>query len=74
MAHLSDSEQIQSTHNSSRFFVEHPSIAWLLVVLVILCGIFAYNSMPQRKDPRTPVREAMVVTSWPGARAGVFSL
>jgi multidrug efflux pump subunit AcrB len=70
MAHLSDSEQIQSTHNSSRFFVEHPSIAWLLVVLVILCGIFAYNSMPQRKDPRTPVREAMVVTSWPGARAG----
>ena len=69
MAHLSDSQQIRSTHNSSRFFVEHPSIAWLLVVLVILWGVFAYYSMPQRKDPKTAVREAMVVTSWPGARA-----
>ena len=69
MAHLSDNEQIRSTHNSSRFFVEHPSIAWLLVVLVILWGVFAYYSMPQRKDPKTAVREAMVVTSWPGARA-----
>lgn len=69
MAHLSDNEQIRSTHNSSRFFVEHPSIPWLLVVLVILWGVFAYYSMPQRKDPKTAVREATVVTSWPGARA-----
>jgi multidrug efflux pump subunit AcrB len=69
MAHLSDNEQIQSTHNSSRFFVEHPSIAWLLVVLTVIWGVFAYYSMPQRKDPKTAFREAMVVTSWPGARA-----
>src|ERR1700758_301061 len=69
MPHLSDNEQIQSTHNSSRFFVEHPSIAWLLVVLIVLWGVFAYYSMPQRKDPKTAVREAMVVTNWPGARA-----
>jgi hypothetical protein len=69
MAHLSDSERIHSTHNTSRFFVEHPSIAWLLVVLIVLWGVFAYYSMPQRKDPKTAVREAMVVTSWPGARA-----
>jgi multidrug efflux pump subunit AcrB len=69
LAHLSDNEQIQSTHNSSRFFVEHPSIAWLLVVLTVVWGVFAYYSMPQRKDLKTAVREAMVVTSWPGARA-----
>jgi multidrug efflux pump subunit AcrB len=69
MAHLSDHEQIESTHNSSRFFVEHPPIAWLLVVLIVLWGVFAYYSMPQRKDPKTAVREAMVVTNWPGARA-----
>src|ERR1700758_2385024 len=69
MTHLSDSEQIQSTHNSSRFFVEHPSIAWLLAILTFIWGVFGYYSMPQRKDPKTAVREAMVVTSWPGARA-----
>ncbi len=66
---LSDNEQIRSTHNTSRFFVEHPSIAWLLIALIVLWGVFAYDSMPQRKDPKTAVREAMVVTSWPGARA-----
>jgi multidrug efflux pump subunit AcrB len=69
MAHVSDEDHIRSTHNTSRFFVKHHAIAWLLMGLTVIWGIYAYSSMPQRKDPKTPVREAMVVTQWPGAKA-----
>jgi len=62
-----DEQHIQSTHNASRFFVEHRSIAWLLMLLTLAWGVFAYFKMPQRKDPKTPVREALVVAEWPGA-------
>ncbi|RRA47465.1 efflux RND transporter permease subunit [Acidipila sp. EB88] len=49
--------------------MEHPSIAWLLGVLVLVAGVFAYTIMPKLKDPVTPNREALVIVNWPGASA-----
>jgi multidrug efflux pump subunit AcrB len=69
MAHKSDNEQIQSTHNTARFFVENRQIAWVLLIATIASGVFGYLSMPKRKDPDIPVRTATVVTPWPGATA-----
>ena len=67
MSSMTDQGHLLSTHNTSRFFVEHPGIAWVLMGLTIVWGVFAYHHMPQRKDPKTPVREALVVAEWPGA-------
>jgi multidrug efflux pump subunit AcrB len=67
--HLSDDERVERTHNIPRFFVEHHAIAWLLMVLVIAWGVFAYNIMPKLKDPKTSAREALVIVEWPGASA-----
>ena len=64
-----DDRQKERTSNLSHFFVEQHGIAWLLMALTLLWGIYGYFSMPQRKDPVTPVREALVAAAWPGAAA-----
>src|SRR5260370_16920834 len=69
MAHRSDEDWIEKTHNLPRFFVEHPQVSWVLLIGVLIWGWFGYNSMPQRKDPDIPVRVAVAFCSWPGATA-----
>ena len=69
MAHRSDADIIEKTHNTARFFVEHRHIAWVLLVATVLWGWYGYNSMPQRKDPDLPVRVAVALTPWPGVKA-----
>src|SRR3984885_1881913 len=69
MAHRSDQDRIEKTHNPPRFFVEHPQVSWVLLVGVLVWGWFGYHSMPQRKDPDIPVRVAVAASAWPGATA-----
>ena len=69
MAHRSDQDRIEKTHNLPRFFVEHPQVSWVILVGVLVWGWFGYHSMPQRKDPDIPVRVAVASCSWPGATA-----
>ncbi len=69
MPHTSDTELIQHTHNTSRYFVEHRQIAWAALLAVIGWGVFGFFSMPQRKDPEIPVRVAVASCQWPGATA-----
>src|SRR5882672_9921429 len=69
MAHRSDQDRIEKTHNLPRYFVEHPQVSWVLLAGVLVWGWFGYHSMPQRKDPDIPVRVAVASCSWPGATA-----
>src|SRR6266481_18482 len=70
MSHAkSDEDIIKSKYNISRFFVEQRQIAWVMLIAVCVWGFYSYRSMPQRKDPDTPVKSAVVLTSWPGAKA-----
>lgn len=69
MAHKTDAELIEHTHNTSRFFVENRQIGWVLLIGTVLWGWYGYHSMPQRKDPDIPVRVAVALTPWPGVRA-----
>jgi multidrug efflux pump subunit AcrB len=55
--------------NVARFFVEHPHIAWVLLLATGLWGAYAFVNMPQRKDPEVQVRQAVAFTPWPGASA-----
>jgi multidrug efflux pump subunit AcrB len=66
---LSDKEIIQSKSNISRFFVEQRHITWVMLIGVCVWGIYSYRSMPQRKDPDTPVKTAVAITQWPGVDA-----
>jgi multidrug efflux pump subunit AcrB len=69
MAHKSDSEIIEHTHNTARFFTENRQISWVVLVAVVLWGVYGYLRMPKRKDPDIPVRVATAVTLWPGVKA-----
>jgi len=60
---------IANARNTSRFFVESRQISWVLLLFTCIWGVWAYLSMPQRKDPETRVRTAVAVTPWPGAAA-----
>jgi len=69
MAHKSDQEMIEKTHNTARFFTENKHVSWVLLVFTILWGVYGYLTMPKRKDPDIPVRVAAALLSWPGASA-----
>jgi multidrug efflux pump subunit AcrB len=60
---------VSTRHNVARYFVEHRQVSWVLFVGVLAWGIWAYQSMPKRKDPDIPVRQVAVVTPWPGQSA-----
>jgi hypothetical protein len=71
--HQHEHQSIERTHNTgwntARFFVETRQVAWVLLVGTMLWGVYGYLSMPQRKDPDIPIRQALVLCSWPGASA-----
>src|SRR5262250_2609490 len=67
--HRSDTEIINKTHNTARFFVETRHVAWVLLIATCLWGVYGYLSMPQRKDPEVQVRTAVALTPWRGASA-----
>jgi multidrug efflux pump len=69
MAHKSDKEIIQHTHNTARFFVEHRQVALVLLLGTFLWGWYGFSKMPKRKDPVIPVRVAVASCKWPGANA-----
>ena len=69
MAHKPDSEIIQHTHNTARFFVEHRQVALVLLLGTIAWGWYGFAKMPKRKDPIIPVRVAVASCKWPGATA-----
>jgi hypothetical protein len=58
-----------SKRNISRFFVEQRHITWVMLIGVCVWGVYSYKSMPQRKDPDTPVKTAVAITVWPGVDA-----
>jgi multidrug efflux pump subunit AcrB len=67
--HHNNNELIKSKRNISRFFVEQRHISWVMLIAVCVWGVYSYKSMPQRKDPDTPVKTAVAITLWPGASA-----
>ncbi|MBV8142061.1 MAG: efflux RND transporter permease subunit, partial [Verrucomicrobia bacterium] len=69
MAHVDNDQSIQNSHNLARFFVEQKHIAWVALGVALLWGIYGVKSMPQRKDPDIPVRQAMIVVPWQGTAA-----
>jgi hypothetical protein len=64
-----DADRIRDTRNLARTFVENTHIAWVLLAGTVAWGLYGYFTMPQRKDPFIPPKQAMVLTSWPGASA-----
>lgn len=55
--------------NLPRFSLTHRSIVLAFIVVFLVIGTFNFATMPRREDPEITIRDALVVTSWPGAPA-----
>ena len=55
--------------NFSRWALENSKLINFLVAILVVGGLMAYGSMPKLEDPAIKVKQAMVVTTYPGASA-----
>ena len=69
MAHRTERDLIDHTHNVARFCTEHRQVSLILLIAVFMWGWYGFQKMPKRKDPSIPVRVAVASTNWPGASA-----
>lgn len=53
----------------SQFFYNRQSLFWSLLVMIVVGGVLAYLVMPKLEDPPISVKQAMVITYYPGASA-----
>jgi multidrug efflux pump subunit AcrB len=56
--------------NLPRFAVTHRSVVLAFVAVIITVGLINFGTMSRREDPEITVRDALIVTAWPGAPAG----
>ena len=55
--------------NLPRFGVTHQPIVFSVVIIALALGLFNLSTMSRREDPEITIRDALVVTRWPGASA-----
>lgn len=55
--------------NLPRFALNHRPIVLAFVGVLFVVGLYNFTTMPRREDPVITIRDALVVTSWPGAEA-----
>ncbi len=53
--------------NLPRFALTHRSVVLAFVALLLGLGLFNLSTMPRREDPEITIRDALVITPWPGA-------
>ena len=50
-----------------KFFLTNKDLSWLILILILSGGIFAYNNMGKLEDAPFTIKQALVTTSYPGA-------
>ena len=55
--------------NLPKFALEHKAIVLSFALVLFLVGLYTFFNAPRREDPEFIIREATVITEWPGATA-----
>jgi multidrug efflux pump subunit AcrB len=53
--------------NIAEFSIKKNVITWTLTVVLLVLGYFAYENLPRLEDPEFAIKDAVVVTPYPGA-------
>ncbi len=53
----------------ARFAITQRLISAVCTFLILYAGYFAYNALPRFEDPEFIVRQAQIITPYPGASA-----
>ena len=51
----------------AKFFLTNKALSWLMLILMLGGGIFAYNNIGKLEDAPFTIKQALVTTSYPGA-------
>jgi multidrug efflux pump subunit AcrB len=55
--------------NPAEFFIRKSTISWVCITILAVGGIMAYRALPRLEDPAFTIKDALVVTPYPGATA-----
>ena len=55
--------------NIGSYSVENKVISWLLVIILVAGGIYGFNEMGKLEDPNFTIKQAKIITLYPGATA-----
>ena len=50
-----------------KFFLTNKALSWLILILILAGGVFAYQSMEKLEDAPFTIKQALVTTAYPGA-------
>jgi len=53
----------------TEYCLDHPTTTYVLTVLLVVGGIMSYTSMGRLEDPAFTIKDALVITPYPGASA-----
>ena len=53
----------------ARFAIEKRLISAISTLLILISGYFAYTVLPRFEDPEFIIRQAQIITPYPGASA-----
>lgn len=53
--------------NIAEYFIKNKVFSWMFTLILLLGGTFSYLGLGQLEDPSFTIKDALVVTSYPGA-------
>ena len=55
--------------NLAQLSIRHPLYPWLIMLACLLGGLYGIDNVGRLEDPKFPVKQAYVITAYPGASA-----
>ena len=55
--------------NIGAYSVENKVVSWLLVIIMVAGGIFGFSKLGKLEDPNFTIKQAKIITYYPGATA-----
>ena len=56
-----------SEQNSATYFIRHTTTSWMMLIILLAGGAISYLGLGRLEDPQFTIKEAMVITYYPGA-------
>lgn len=53
----------------TNYTIQNKTVTWMFVLLLIIGGIFSFNSLGRLEDPNFTIKQAMIFYNYPGASA-----
>lgn len=53
--------------DAAKYFIDNRTSSWLVALILLVGGILAYLGLGRLEDPQFTIKQAMIVTNYPGA-------